>query len=504
LIRVTRLVAALLGLVTITLPGAPALADSPVSLTAPTNLSMSLPQSTQPVAAGGWIASTRLALHFQVQVDAGTVIPEVEVQPSSKVFTGQPNFTGATMSTSGPAVVTVRGFTDATSYHWQARVSDTSGKSSAWTTFSAAGSSSRDFGVDLTPPSRPLITSPTNPSQNLWYNSRLVRLHWTSHDVLSGIAGYSYVLEHKAQVIPPGSVSPNEWLSVSSLADGVWFVAVRAVDKAGNWSPTATYRLLLDRQPPKLIWLSPRRFTFNPFRGPTAMRFEVTKSALVRMSLYRVGSKTPTAVFSFPHLAPGQVTTISWSGKTGKNKPAPNGYYFFSATAVDQAHNTAHVNLGGISLRALAPQVSISGQQLFPDGGKLIIVSLSRQTLYAYDGTKLALQTYVTTGNPELPTPPGSYSVMVKYHPFEFNSPWPPGSPFWYPPSWVQYAMLFRAGGYFLHDAPWRSDFGPGTNGPGQPGTNYGGTHGCVNIPPDPMLFLWNWTPVGTPVDVDP
>jgi lipoprotein-anchoring transpeptidase ErfK/SrfK len=166
--------------------------------------------------------------------------------------------------------------------------------------------------------------------------------------------------------------------------------------------------------------------------------------------------------------------------------------------ATDHAGNVGSWNLGGISVNPRPGTLTVTGQRVYPGGGKLIIVSLARQTLYAYDGDKLVLQTLVTTGNPSLPTPAGSYTIMAKYHPFQFVSPWPPSSPFWYPPSWVSYAMLFRAGGYFLHDAPWRSVFGPGSNGPGQPGTNYGGTHGCVNIPPDATYFLWNWAPVGT------
>lgn len=127
--------------------------------------------------------------------------------------------------------------------------------------------------------------------------------------------------------------------------------------------------------------------------------------------------------------------------------------------------------------------------------GKLIVISLSRQVLTAFaDGTPV-LTTYVTTGRPALPTPPGVYQIMGKYSPFLFVSPWPYGSPYWYPASWTSYAMLFRSGGYYIHDAPWRTWYGPGSN--------YGaGTHGCVNVPYSPMSVLWRWTPIGTTVVV--
>jgi lipoprotein-anchoring transpeptidase ErfK/SrfK len=212
----------------------------------------------------------------------------------------------------------------------------------------------------------------------------------------------------------------------------------------------------------------------------------------------------PVQSYYFQHLNPGQVATVTWSGKDAKGKPVGAGYYFFSVQATDRANNVVHLNLGGFRVVPQQPTVSVGGVTLYPGDGKHIVVSLSREALYAYDGNRLVMQTLVTTGNPSLPTPAGHYSIMARYHPYEFISPWPPGSPYWYPPSWSNYAMLFRDGGYFLHDAPWRSAFGPGTNGPGQPGTNYGGTHGCVNIPPGPTLFLWNWAPIGTPVDVVP
>jgi lipoprotein-anchoring transpeptidase ErfK/SrfK len=127
--------------------------------------------------------------------------------------------------------------------------------------------------------------------------------------------------------------------------------------------------------------------------------------------------------------------------------------------------------------------------------GKLIVVSLSRQVLTAYqDGTPV-LTTYVATGRPALPTPVGVYHVFRKYSPYQMISPWPYGSAYWYPPSWTNWAMEFIGGGYFIHDAPWRSWYGPGSN-------LYNGTHGCVNVPYSPMSFLWGWTPIGTTVVV--
>ena len=127
--------------------------------------------------------------------------------------------------------------------------------------------------------------------------------------------------------------------------------------------------------------------------------------------------------------------------------------------------------------------------------GKLIVVSLSRQVLTAYQDGNAVLTTYITTGRPALPTPPGIYHIFRRYSPYLMVSPWAYGSPFWYPNSWTNWAMEFAGGGYFIHDAPWRTWYGPGSN-------TYAGTHGCVNVPYNQMAFLWNWTPMGTTVVV--
>ena len=130
-----------------------------------------------------------------------------------------------------------------------------------------------------------------------------------------------------------------------------------------------------------------------------------------------------------------------------------------------------------------------------PGAGKLIVISISRQELTAFQDGTAVLTSLITTGRPALPTPTGVTRVFARYSPFEFISPWGYGSPFWYPPSWTNWAMEFRAGGYFIHDAPWRSWYGPGSD-------IYNGTHGCVNVPRSNMAFLWNWTPIGTTVVV--
>src|SRR2546426_749884 len=66
----------------------------------------------------------------------------------------------------------------------------------------------------------------------------------------------------------------------------------------------------------------------------------------------------------------------------------------------------------------------------------------------------------------------------------------------------VRMVMWFN-GGAGIHDAYWRSRYGPGTQFPHyDPTGEDNGTHGCVNVPYSNMVWLWNWTPTGTPVIV--
>lgn len=136
--------------------------------------------------------------------------------------------------------------------------------------------------------------------------------------------------------------------------------------------------------------------------------------------------------------------------------------------------------------------------------GKVIVVNLSRQWLYAYENDRMAFNTAVMTGRSTLATPSGTYQVLNKLHPTWFRSPWPAGSPYWYPPTYINYALEWKPGGYFLHDANWHSSFGPGTNGwhyDPQFGWQWG-SHGCIAMTFSAAQWLYTWAPIGTTVQI--
>jgi lipoprotein-anchoring transpeptidase ErfK/SrfK len=130
-------------------------------------------------------------------------------------------------------------------------------------------------------------------------------------------------------------------------------------------------------------------------------------------------------------------------------------------------------------------------------GALAIVIRLGEQSLTLYKDGNVVLKAPVTTGRPALPTPVGSYNVAWRRSPYTFISPWPKGSPYYYPPAPVTWAMYFHDND-FMHDDPAEpaSAFGHGSNlGP------YA-SHGCVHVPTDVMRTLYSTVPDHTPVIV--
>ncbi len=135
---------------------------------------------------------------------------------------------------------------------------------------------------------------------------------------------------------------------------------------------------------------------------------------------------------------------------------------------------------------------------------KVVVVSLAEQVARVYDNGKLVNAFQVTTGQPDLPSPPGTWWVEGKKSPTEFKADVPPSSPNWYPPTPINFAMQFHSNGYYMHDSWWRTEYGPGTNFPhlDPGGTQYSihGSHGCVNMSEQDASWLYNFVKVYTHV----
>ncbi|MDE3074465.1 MAG: L,D-transpeptidase family protein [Chloroflexota bacterium] len=438
----------------------------------PTQLSVTTADG-RAVPAGGW--TNRPELHLSAALrspDSGAKLaPEVEILPVDQPFSGQPNLIG----TAGqPAIAVPRDLlTSGQRYHWQIRAREVAGKAGPWVPWEGS------VGYDAMQPPSPSIDPLPNDG---WVNAKSVVVHWAAVAGKSGIAGFAFSLDQSASGEPPAK--PNlqgSSATINPSRDGDWFFHLRTLSKAGSWSPTATLPLHRDTARLKIADVLYRSFAYNPDYGTLHIAFSLSKPADTTVTILPNKAGTVLRTFSFQG---SDKVDIQWDGKDDKGGVVPAGNYRFRVVARDRAGN---------SVDAIYDKLLISD--------KRIVVSLSQQKMWAYDGDKVFLDTLVTTGNPLLPTPTGTFQILSKQPNFTFHSPWPKGNPFWYPDSFTNFAMMFDTGGYFIHDAPWRHKFGPGSNlVPGQPGEDTSGTHGCVNVPEGTQSKLFSWTDPGTPV----
>lgn len=121
---------------------------------------------------------------------------------------------------------------------------------------------------------------------------------------------------------------------------------------------------------------------------------------------------------------------------------------------------------------------------------KHILVDVSEQKLYAYDGDVLFMEAVVSTGLELTPTTRGTFSVF-KMTPSRFmQGPIPEVSDQVYDLPGVPWNLYFTAGGVVIHGAYWHNHFGTPWS------------HGCVNLTPANAKKLYNWAEIGMKVVV--
>jgi lipoprotein-anchoring transpeptidase ErfK/SrfK len=118
------------------------------------------------------------------------------------------------------------------------------------------------------------------------------------------------------------------------------------------------------------------------------------------------------------------------------------------------------------------------------DQGRWVDVDLSEQRVTAYEGANPVRTFIVSTGVPAHPTVTGQFHIYVKYTATLMVGPG------YYLPN-VPFTMYFYKG-YALHGTYWHHNFG------------HPMSHGCVNLVTSDAQWLYNWTSIGTLVNVHP
>jgi hypothetical protein len=121
---------------------------------------------------------------------------------------------------------------------------------------------------------------------------------------------------------------------------------------------------------------------------------------------------------------------------------------------------------------------------------KEVVVSISGQTMWAYEEGELVMSSLVSTGTAEVPettTPVGYHSVLAK---FDAQTMEGTISGDYYRVEHVPYVMYFDNNGNAIHGTYWHSNFGAPMS------------HGCVNLPMDIAAWMYGWADLGTAVSV--
>ena len=121
---------------------------------------------------------------------------------------------------------------------------------------------------------------------------------------------------------------------------------------------------------------------------------------------------------------------------------------------------------------------------------KTIIVNLTEEMLYAYDGDVLYMKAPISTGLELTPTPAGTFKVFRKTPSRYMQGPLPGVSSQVYDLPGVPWDLYFTYEGAVIHGAYWHDNFGQKWS------------HGCVNLSPQIAKKLYLWADIGTQVTV--
>ncbi len=134
-------------------------------------------------------------------------------------------------------------------------------------------------------------------------------------------------------------------------------------------------------------------------------------------------------------------------------------------------------------------------------GRRYIVVSISEQTLTAYQGDQIILQTLVSTGIEPNHTEIGAFHVRIKFpvqdmqgftgstgEVVSVGTTEGEGQP--YLVTDVPNVLYINYDAEAMHGAYWHNNFGQRMS------------HGCINLPLDVAAFIFDWAPLGTAVTV--
>ena len=133
------------------------------------------------------------------------------------------------------------------------------------------------------------------------------------------------------------------------------------------------------------------------------------------------------------------------------------------------------------------PVTAVDGSLADPNGERWVMINLTLQYLWAYQGDTVLWQGYISSGRAGFQTPTGEFHVLSKLLSQTMEGVL--GGEYYNVPD-VPDVMYFTDGGHALHGTYWHNNFGTPMS------------HGCINLPMDVAAWMYQWAPMGMRVEI--
>ena len=209
--------------------------------------------------------------------------------------------------------------------------------------------STAEFTLKIPPPAGPVVTSPTHPDTNAWFNNPEVQFQW---EVTEGATGYSYIFDQSSKTIPEEKITTTATaVTVKATGDGVWYFHVRA--KTDTWGGVTAFPVQIDTTPPAAFTPAFDKKTLTIEDIPT-LRFVTTDAAsgIDHYEVKQIATGAPTSQVNTLFVEISSPYTIA---------KLPAGDYEFIVRAFDRAGNNTDssakltVIAGGLPFYARVP-----------------------------------------------------------------------------------------------------------------------------------------------------
>lgn len=240
-------------------------------------------------------------------------------------------------------------------------------------------------------------------------------------------------------------------------------------------------------------------FVFFYFMLPqNSMFYQVTPAPTFTLSESTKQAKTITIPQNIPTAIPSETPVIVSPAPESINKTSELTFhtvqqgetlgeiaYMYNISIADLVRanyiaNENYIQAGQELLITSSPIIAPTPNQ----NGKQIITILSKQTVYAYENGQLVKSFIISSGVPSFPTVTGNYRIETKYEKDDMSGP----GYYIEDVPWVMYFHL----GYSFHGTTWHDNFGTPMS------------HGCLNMTVDDAKWLFDWSTIGTNVQVIP